>query len=130
VQTGAGSDTIVLTGWNNLLSTGPGQDVIYGGLGNDIYTIDPAQTVAETFIGFNLGSDQIDLSKLLADTSWDQQTADLGNFVQVSGTATDTLIGIDGSGMAGGSVTQVADLQGLTGLGLNTLLADHALRLV
>lgn len=130
VQAGAGTDTIVLTGWNNLVSTGPGQDTIYSGLGNDIYSIDPAQTIAETFVGFNLGSDQIDLSKLLADTSWDQQTADLGNYVQVSGTAAGTLIGIDMSGAAGGAVTQVADLQGLGGLGLSNLLADHALKLV
>ncbi len=126
VQTGAGSDTIVLTGWNNLISTGPGQDVIYSGLGNDIFTIDPAQTIAETVVGFKLGSDQIDLSKLLADTSWDQQTADLGTYVQVSSTATDTLIGM----LNGGSVTQVADVQGFTGLGLGDLLADHALKLV
>ena len=127
VQTAGSSDTVVLTGWNNLISRDPGQDTIYCGLGNDIYGIDAAQTSTETFVGFQLGSDQIDLSKLLADTAWDQQTADLSNYVQVSSGPTDTMIGV----IVGGSLTQVADLQGLGGLGLGTgLLADHALKLV
>ena len=71
-------------------------------------------------------ADVFDLRSALAATSWDQQLSDLGNFLQLSTQSGNAFVSIDPTGLAGGSVFTVAQLNGAGSLTLANFLT-HAL---
>jgi Ca2+-binding RTX toxin-like protein len=123
VDTGSGNDTVQLNGWGNLVLGGGGHDVISGGAGN---------TYRVTHLGSTGGMDIQDFSANngnLLDVHQALLTAgytggnNLGSFLQVQNTGTDTLVKI----VSGGSSYQVADLHNTGNVTLTTLLNHHSI---
>ncbi len=79
--------------------------------------------------GFDPGSDVLDLGALAREANVDLNAdfANLGHYLTVANQAGDALLRFDPSGQGGGVV--VADLHGLGGVGLATLIANRAISL-
>jgi Ca2+-binding RTX toxin-like protein len=136
INGGGGADNIHGGAGNDILRGGDSSDLIHGGLGDDIIFGDAgADTLfggagADTFTfeaataysgidlikDFSTG-DKLDLLDVLYGL-YDPMTDDLLDFVQISVSGGDTLVSIDrdGTGSTYGW-TQIAALQGVTGLG-------------
>ncbi len=105
---------------DDILFGDAGADTIFGGDGADAFTFEAATAYSGIDIikDFSAGEgDTIDLLDVL-DGIYDPMTDDLLDFVQLSESAGDTLLSIDrdGTGMTYGW-TQIASIQGVTGLG-------------
>ncbi len=129
IHGGSGNDIIRGGDSSDLLHGGLGDDILFGDAGADtIFGGDGADTftfeAATAYSGIDIikdfstsEGDTIDLLDVL-DGIYDEMTDDLLDFVQLSESAGDTLLSIDrdGTGMTYGW-TQIASIQGVTGLG-------------
>jgi Ca2+-binding RTX toxin-like protein len=144
---GSGDDTIYAYGGNDTVNGGSGADYIYGGDGNDVLSGGGgADTLygnagADTFLflhanalgtsvgiaDFNTGQDdKIDIADVL-DGYWNG-TDPIADFVALTTSGLDTLLRVDLDGTGGTySLTQIATIQGVTGLSLNDLISNDNL---
>ncbi len=86
----------------------------------------PGQGFADIFGPVIGNGNLLDFRPALADTLWNGTSATLAQFVQLSTSATSTVISISPSGSAGGASYQVAKLEGSGAVSLSTVLT-HAL---
>jgi Ca2+-binding RTX toxin-like protein len=111
---------------NDLLAGGAGADTLTGGAGSDRFDMNPSGSL-DTITDFDAtkaassGGDVLDLADLLSG----YDPAKLDDFIRLTVAGNDTVVSVDGNGSAGGAqFEQVAMLQGLTGLNLNSLIAN------
>ncbi len=126
VDLGAGSDTVTLAGWNNLLIGGMGHAVVKGGLGN-VYQIEGIGLLGGVDVQDfgTANNDVLDLSRLFTGISL--TPSNLGGFVGVSGSGSDTAVSVDVTGA--GHFAQVAMLRGAQAATLQDLQNHGAIRL-
>ncbi|WP_240987396.1 beta strand repeat-containing protein, partial [Cupriavidus taiwanensis] len=126
---GAGDDVMSGGAGNDLLVGGAGADTLAGGSGSDTFRILRADAASvDTITDFDLapaaaGGDVLDLADLLAGAS--VTSANAAQFVRLAEVDGNTVVSLDrdGSGAATG-FQDVAVLQGVVGLDLNTLLSN------
>ncbi|RCJ09308.1 VCBS domain-containing protein, partial [Cupriavidus necator] len=126
---GAGNDVLVGGAGNDVLTGGAGADTLTGGTGSDTFRFlraDPASVDTITDFGaapVASGGDVLDLSDLLSGVG--VTTANAAQFVRLSEVGGNTVVSLDrdGSGTAA-AFQDVAVLQGVVGLDLNTLLSN------
>lgn len=110
---------------SNTLNGGSGNDDLYGSDGIDIFVFDNTSSV-DTVYNFNtLGRDKLDISSII---SYDPLSDDITDFVQLTEGGGNTTVSIDANGAAGGSsFTNIAVLDGVTGLDIHELIAGDNL---
>ncbi|CAJ95489.1 RTX toxin exported protein [Cupriavidus necator] len=126
---GAGNDVLVGGAGNDVLTGGAGADTLTGGNGSDTFRFlraDPASVDTITDFGaapVASGGDVLDLSDLLSGVG--VNPANAAQFVRLSEVGGNTVVSLDrdGSGTAA-AFQDVAVLQGVVGLDLNTLLSN------
>ncbi len=118
------ADSLIGGSGADVLRGGGGADVLTGNGGADRFVIDVP--VGPDFItDFTLAEDQLALSDLI--TGYDGDPTNAGDFVVLRDDgAGNTDVLVNGDGSAGGAFTQVAVLEGVTGLGgtLEDLVTD------
>jgi hypothetical protein len=127
VTTGSGNDTIVLSGYNNVVNAGGGMNFITGGTGLDTFFL-PTATGAgagmDTITNFTLtNGDVVNLGSALATAGWTSNLSTLGNYLKVSESAGNAIIAIATGGSGAG--TAIAQLNGVGNLTLASL-QQHA----
>jgi Ca2+-binding RTX toxin-like protein len=135
----AGNDTLVGGTGGDHLYGGPGDDSLQGNGGTDyLYGDAGADTfifkAASAFSGnatiedFNTSDgDKIDISDVLQG-HYDPVHDAIADFVSLTTSGSNTLLKVDLDGTGGTySPTQIATIQGVTGLDLETLISDHHL---
>ena len=110
---------------NNILNGGEGADTLYGSDGIDIFLFDNINDM-DVIENFNfLGRDKIDISNII---SYDSLADDINDFIQLAEAGGNTTISVDVDGVAGGvNFTDIAQLNGVTGLDLNALVTGDNL---
>ncbi|HOO81799.1 MAG TPA: type I secretion C-terminal target domain-containing protein [Alphaproteobacteria bacterium] len=133
VYTGnAGADYVIEWDADELLTSvdyttingGAGADTLYGNDGIDIFLFETATWDAtDTIENFSAtGRDAIDISDLLSGYSY--TTSNINDFVTLTEASGNTTIAVDANGATGGaSFTNVAVLNGVTGLDLYQMIA-------
>ncbi|NUT14278.1 MAG: type I secretion C-terminal target domain-containing protein, partial [Cupriavidus sp.] len=129
LQGGAGDDHLAGGAGNDVLVGGAGADTLAGGAGSDTFRFLRAEAASvDTITDFDrapasAGGDVLDLSDLLSGVS--VTSANASQFVRLAEVDGNTVVSLDrdGGGAAGG-FQDVAVLQGVVGLDLNTLLSN------
>lgn len=125
-----GSGTDVLYGGldNDILIGGAGNDILNGGAGADIFQFSVGGGV-DTIQDFSLGNfgaglgDALDIADILS--GFNPGTSNINDFVHFTTSGSNTIVSVDANGLTGGAnFTQVATLQGVTGLSVSALYAD------
>ncbi|KRA97542.1 hypothetical protein ASD83_10470 [Devosia sp. Root685] len=114
-----GNDILIGSNGNDILTGGDGDDLLFGGLGNDTLTggmghdtfrfAEMGTANADTITDFVAGEDTIDLGALLDAALID--SSNVGNYVRIDNTGTDSLLQVDTSG-SGSNWVDVATLAG------------------
>ncbi len=123
--------SILLRSYNNenIIYGGAGQDDLYGSSGLETFVFEAASAFAnvDTITNFDkVGGDVIDISDVLSGFS--MTVDDAVDFVQLTESGGNTTIAVDADGVGGYS--NIAILNGVTGLNVNELVADGSLILV
>lgn len=125
---GAGTDVLYGGLDNDILNGGTSNDTLNGGAGADVFEFSPGGGVdlIQDFVvgdyGLGLG-DALDIADIL--TGFNPATSNINDFVRFTNSGGNTLVSIDANGATGGaSFTQIATLQGVTGLSVSSLYAD------
>ncbi len=114
ITTHLGENTVSLSGWNNLIQAGAGRTMVSGGYAN---------TYEVTALGTAGGVEIADFSSAFGDVLNLHDVIGAG-FVSVSdGLHGDLLVSVT---PVGDSAVQVADLHGMAGISLKTLMDSHA----
>ncbi|WP_354674204.1 beta strand repeat-containing protein, partial [Cupriavidus alkaliphilus] len=132
---GAGDDLLAGAAGNDLLVGGAGADTLAGGAGSDIFRVLRSDAASvDTITDFNLapaasGGDVLDLSDLLSGVGVGSDNA--AQFVRLAEVDGNTVVSLDrdGTGTAA-AFHDVAVLQGMVGLDLNTLLSNGNIHMV
>lgn len=115
-----GNDVLIGSNGNDILTGGEGDDILFGGLGNDTLTggvghdtfrfAETGSANADTITDFVADEDTIDLGALLDSALID--SSNIGNYVRLDNTGTDTLVQVNttGSGNNWVDVATLADL--------------------
>ncbi|MCY1209909.1 VCBS repeat protein [compost metagenome] len=126
---GAGDDQLTGGGGNDVLVGGAGADTLTGGAGGDTFRFLRADAASVDTIGdFDVvpeaaGGDVLDLSDLLSGVG--VTTANAAQFVRLSEVDGNTVVSLDRDGGGAAAAFQdVAVLQGVVGIDLNTLLSN------
>ncbi|WP_240988361.1 VCBS domain-containing protein, partial [Cupriavidus taiwanensis] len=126
---GAGDDHLAGGAGNDLLVGGAGSDTLAGGAGSDTFRFLRAEAASvDTITDFDLapasaGGDVLDLSELLSGVS--VTGANVAQFVRLAEVDGNTVVSLDRDGGGSAAAFQdVAVLQGVVGLDLNTLLSN------
>ena len=128
LEGGAGTDILYGGLDNDILNGGTSNDTLNGGAGADIFEFSPGggiDIIQDFTVGdFGLGlGDALDISDIL--TGFNPLTSNINDFVRFTTSGANTLVSIDANGTTGGaSFTQIATLQGVTGLSVSSLYAD------
>ena len=113
----------------NTIDDGDGLDTLYASDETDIFVFDSANATNDTDVieYFSAGhGDQLDISDLL--TGFVLGTSDINDFVQLTEAGGNTTISIDGNGTTGGaSFSNIAVLNGVTGMDADMMLANEVL---
>jgi Ca2+-binding RTX toxin-like protein len=126
----AGIDTIKGGAGNDLIDAGAGADTIYGDAGADafMYRIELDAELAtlggDTIIGFQSGTDKIELADLLDQFGIDPATALAGQFVLLTKMGDDTLVQFDKDGVGGSAAVTLATVVDSKVASSDLLLAD------
>jgi Ca2+-binding RTX toxin-like protein len=127
VTSGSGNDTILLSGYNNVVNAGGGMNFITGGAGLDTFFLPTATgggAGMDTITNFTLSNgDVVNLGSALATAGWNSNLATLGNYLKVSESAGNAIIAIATGGSGAG--TAIAQLNGVGNLTLASL-QQHA----
>jgi hypothetical protein len=125
VAAGSSIETQFVLGTDTVTNTG-GMNFLYGGGGNEMFVLPTAGTGADYINGFSLSNgDVLNLANALAAAGWNNNTATLGNYLQVSESAGNAIITIVPGG--GGAGVMVAELAGVGTLTLSSLQAHAVL---
>ena len=139
IQGFGGNDTMHGGAGNDTLEGGDDDDFMHGGVGDDLlYGEDGLDTMfggagADTFFledttafndidvikDFDISTDDdvLDISDILDNTSYVHGTDDIADWIEITDSGSDSIVKIDTTGMGTfGSGTQVATLEGITGL--------------
>lgn len=109
----------------NTLNGGDGQDDLYGANGSDIFYFDNTNDVDDVFNFDTATGDAIDVSSIL---SFNSGTDLITDFVQLTESGGNTTLAVDVDGTANGTnFVDIALIDGVTGLDVNTMLADGSL---
>ena len=137
--TGDGSDTlsgitgVIGSSYDDTITCDNNNDVIYGNGGNDaIYCGSGADTIlfkgataltgVDTINNFNTSNgDKIDIADVIS--TYDPLSMLISNFVELTTSGSNTQVKVDTDG-SGSSYTQIATIEGVTGLSLATLISD------
>jgi hypothetical protein len=126
----ADSNVITVTGSDQLIDPGAGNHTIQflAGTSGDGLVLHAGSM--DQVSGFNPGADVLDIRSMLSAANIDLNgdVAALGHYLTVANQGSDALVSFDPAGHGAGSV--VALLQGLGGTGLDTLIAQGAIRTV
>jgi beta-glucanase (GH16 family) len=126
VHAGGGSDTIIATGWNNLLDAGPGMNFIHGGNGNDTFVLNAAGQGLDTIFGFAVSnSDKLDLTRTLASVAPSVDLTNVGSYITASTSGGNTTLYVDPTG-GHGTPYAFASLQAISAT-VAQLVAHHDL---
>ncbi|MBB3012847.1 beta strand repeat-containing protein [Cupriavidus alkaliphilus] len=132
---GAGDDLLAGAAGNDLLVGGAGADTLAGGDGSDIFRVLRSDAASvDTITDFNLapaasGGDVLDLSDLLSGVGVGSDNA--AQFVRLAEVDGNTVVSLDRDGTGTAAAFQdVAVLQGMVGLDLNTLLSNGNIHMV
>ena len=126
ITTGAGNDAIYLAGSGNVVNAGGGSNQLYdSGTANTLVLPGAGQGYDDIFGYLMTNGDTFDARGLLAGTGWNGDAATIGNYLSVTQSGDNAVIGVDPSGTPGGASTTVATLEGTGPVSLATLLA-HA----
>ena len=118
---GAGDDTIFGQEGDDIIAGGLGNDDLYGGSGNDIFLFEAIDEGIDAIKDFVIGDDLLDLSAILTGYDETDVTQDIVDFVIATESGGNTTIAVDETGAGGvGGSTEVAVLEGVTGLDLDT----------
>jgi Ca2+-binding RTX toxin-like protein len=121
---GTGADNLYGNAGNDVLYGAGGNDQLTGGPGADtfLFKAATAETGVATIMDFNTtDGDKIDLADVIS--TYDPLTMAIANFVQLATSGSDTQVKVDTDG-SGTSYTQIATIQGVTGLNLADLITD------
>jgi len=143
ITTGSGNDTIVTTAGTATIKAGLGLNMIkFAGSNNDIINQGGTDTLTDTGTNNTIvlpsagngldtingsvltNGDMFDLRAALAATTWDQQLADIGAYLTLGTSGSNSLVQI--SDTSGGTPATVAVLNGAGSVSLSSFLA-HAL---
>lgn len=127
---GAGADTIHGDGGDDLLHGGAGDDVLYGddgldtlygGSGADTFMLEATEAFnnVDVIKDFNVANDNdvLDISDILDATGYNHGVDPITDWVEITTNGSDSVVKIDRDGTGGTySMTQIATLQGITGL--------------
>ena len=126
---GAGNDILLGGDGNDTLVGGAGADTLTGGAGTDTFGFLRADAASvDTITDFNVnptaaGGDVLDLSDLLSGMN--VTGANAAQFIHLSEVGGNTVVSVDRDGGGTGAAFQdVAVLQGVAGVDLNTLLSN------
>jgi Ca2+-binding RTX toxin-like protein len=127
---GIGEDTMTGGAGNDLIDAGTGADVIYGEAGADafMYRIaldaELATLGGDTIIGFQSGTDKIELADLLDQFGVDPTTALAAQFVLLTKAGDDTLVQFHKDGVGGSAAITLATVVDSKVASTDLLLAD------
>ena len=114
---------------DDVLYGGDGFDQLFGGDGRDVFVFESSSAFndVDQINGFDVGeNDSIDITDLL--TGYTAGVSDINDFVQISESGGNTTISIDTNGTTGGvSFSDIAQINGLTGLDVDAMLANSSL---
>jgi Ca2+-binding RTX toxin-like protein len=127
---GSGVDTIHGDGGEDLLHGGVGNDVLYGddgldtlygGSGADTFMLEATEAFnnVDVIKDFNVANDNdvLDISDILDATAYNHGVDAITDWVEITTSGSDSVVKIDRDGTGGTyTMTQVATLQGITGL--------------
>lgn len=137
--TGDGSDTlsgitgVIGSSYDYTITCDNNNDVIYGNGGNDaIYCGSGADTIlfkgataftgVDTINNFNTSNGgKIDIADVIS--TYDPLSMLISNFVELTTSGSNTQVKVDTDG-SGSSYTQIATIEGVTGLSLATMISD------
>jgi len=126
---GAGDDTLNGANSNDVLVGGAGNDRLTGDVGNDRFVFLSTADGVDTITDFVANNDALDLRDLLS--GYVAGSSAIGDFVKLTVAGGNTTVSVDANGsVAPNSFTDIAVLQGATGLSLSTMLADGSLIVV
>ena len=126
----AGNDTIKGGAGNDLIDAGAGADTLYGDAGADafMYRIELDAELAtlggDTIIGFQSGTDKIELADLLDQFGINPITAIASQFVLLTKMGDDTLVQFDKDGVGGSAALTLATVVDSKVASSDLLLAD------
>jgi Ca2+-binding RTX toxin-like protein len=126
----AGSDTLKGGAGNDLIDAGLGADTIYGDAGADAFlyriTVDfeLATLGGDTIVGFQSGTDKIELADLLDQFGINPTTAIASQFVLLTKMGDDTLVQFDKDGVGGSAAVTLATVVDSKVASSDLLLAD------
>ncbi len=117
-------DTLRGDDGNNRIDGGAGNDVLRGGGGADVFVLGSSEDGIDTIVDFNLAEgDRLDISSVVNMNDID----DIANYVKLeddgSGNTT-VMVNTSGDGAAE-NFSAVANLEGVTGLDVSSILQDH-----
>jgi hypothetical protein len=114
---------------DDVLYGGDGLDTFYGGMGRDVFVFESTSAFNDVDVinAFDASeNDAIDISDLL--TGYTDGVSDINDFVQLTESGGNTLIGIDANGAAGGaSFTDIVQINDVTGLTADGLLLNSSI---
>ncbi|TAL35537.1 MAG: type I secretion C-terminal target domain-containing protein [Alphaproteobacteria bacterium] len=118
----AGADKIAGGEGNDFLDGGIGADVLTGGAGSDTFALNNFDGV-DKIQDFDkaIGGDILDLRDMLSGYDGSQPVTD---YIHAHSAGGNTIISFDADGTGAGAATDVAKLQGVTGIDIQTLF-DH-----
>ncbi len=127
-------DDLSLTGYTThgnttILNGGDGLDTLVGSASEDHFVFEAASAFNNVDIVQNFSTataDALDISDILAGTSYVAGVSSITNFLQITDSGADSVVRVDVTGTGTfGAGTQIATLQGVTGLTNEALLLSN-----
>lgn len=135
ITLGNGTNWVYLHGWNNTINDGSGNDVVWGGTGNDQFVANASGGVlyVENFSLTN--GDTLDLRQLLAGSAFKADLSNLAAFVKVIGHgADDAAFGATADGgtktvlqITGTHGSEVVNFENSGSISVSDLVTHHAI---
>jgi VCBS repeat-containing protein len=125
---GAGNDTVIGGDGSDVMAGGTGNDILTGGYGSDVFVFKESGAAnVDHITDFNVTEgDALDIKDLLV--GYQPGTSNIDNFLKLTESGGNTTVSVDASGDGVAThFVDVAVLDGVTGLMLNDLLAQHHL---
>jgi Ca2+-binding RTX toxin-like protein len=124
LKAGSGTETISFAGSNNTIYAGSGSDTLNdSGSANKIVFGKAGGGTAQIFGYVLQNGDTLDFRTTLANTSWNKDSATLGDYLKIGASGNDAVISIDPSGATGGPTYQLAVLHSSGPVSMAGLLA-------